>query len=154
MVTLSIFAVQCQRLGGCVLFLWFLWALWALGKGGMCMILSFHLVMHILCQQLGGICIILSLHWYYICHANNWGGLYYLFGVFGPFGPWVEGMCIISCFHWYCIFHANNQVGLYYLFGDFGPFGPWVGGKMYNFKFTLLLYILCQQLGGFVLFVW
>ena len=34
------------------------------------------------------------------------------------------------------------------LVGVFGPFGPWVVSLVCQLMFTLMLYILCQQLGG------
>ena len=39
------------------------------------------------------------------------------------------------------------------LLGFFGPFGPWVWGDVNQFKFTLILSILCQQLKRSLYFV-
>ena len=39
------------------------------------------------------------------------------------------------------------------LLGFFGPFGPWVWGDVNWFKFTLVLYIFCQQLERDLYFV-
>ena len=38
-------------------------------------------------HRVGWLYVSLCLHWYCIYHANNWGGMCNLLGVFGPFGP-------------------------------------------------------------------
>ena len=44
----------------------------------------------------GGMYIGWSLHWYCIYHANNWGHMCNLLGVFGSFGPRVGGFMSIG----------------------------------------------------------
>ena len=63
--------------------------------------------------------------------------MYYFYGFFGPLGPWVGGD----------VNDFKFSFGIAY-------FMPTTRGDMYHFKFTLVMYMSCQQLGGFVLFVW
>ena len=92
-------------------------------------------------KTIGGICVIVG-YWVGRC---RWVGVYIgilvyimptiwgiwkLLGVFGPFGPRVGRLYVSECLHWYCIYRANN----------------W--GVVCKLFFTLVLYILCQQLGG------
>ena len=84
----------------------------------------------------GGMWISLSLHGYCLYQANNYRCLYILLGL-----------------HIYCIYLANNWRDICILLGFFGPFGPRVWGDVNQFKFTLILYISCQQLERDLYFV-
>ena len=57
--------------------------------------------------------------------------MYYFYGFFGPFGPWVGG----------------DVYDFKFSFGN-AYFMPTTRGDMYHFKFTLVLYMSCKQLGG------
>ena len=62
--------------------------------------------------------------------------MYYFYGFFGPFGPWV----------------GEDEYDFKFSFG-IAYFMPTTRGDMYHFKFTLVLYMSCQQLSFFFFFL-